>query len=140
MARADAVGLLMGLAPAQFALDSKADSVSNDGTMLVATYGNAAAGTRELRFSDGNLAMVRETAAGGQVNYVVRYTDYHDIGGVMFPYTVDATFPAARQSRQVSFPEADRQRRHPRFDVRVDSGSRSHSDESEYRRARRIFE
>ena len=95
MAPADAVGLLMGLAPAQFALGSKADSVSNDGTMLVATYGNAAAGTRELGFSDGNLAMVRETAAGGQVNYVVRYTDYHDIGGVMFPYTVDATFPAA---------------------------------------------
>ena len=95
MAPADAVGLLMGLAPAQFALDSKADSVSNDGTMLVATYGNAAAGTRELGFCDGNLAMVRETAAGGQVNYEVRYTDYHDIGGVMFPYTVDATFPAA---------------------------------------------
>src|SRR5208282_6279124 len=83
MAPADAVGLLMGLAPAQFALDSKADSVSNDGTMLVATYGNAAAGTRELGFSDGNLAMVRETAAGGQVNYEVRYSDYHDIGGVM---------------------------------------------------------
>jgi hypothetical protein len=38
---------------------------------------------------------VRETANTGQVNYEVRYSDYHDIGGMMFPYLVDATFPAA---------------------------------------------
>ena len=25
----------------------------------------------------------------------MRYSDYHDIGGVMFPYVVDATFPPA---------------------------------------------
>jgi len=95
MAPAEAVALLIGLAPPQFPLDGKADSVSNDGAMTVATYGNATAGTRELGFSDGNLAMVRETAAGGQVNYEVRYSDYHDIGGVMFPYEVDARFPVA---------------------------------------------
>jgi outer membrane lipoprotein-sorting protein len=97
MAPADAVGLLMGLAPPEFALNGIADSVSNDGAMTVALYGNAASGTRELGFSGGNLAMVRETAANGngRVNYEVRYSDYHDIGGVMFPYVVDATFPAA---------------------------------------------
>ena len=97
MAPADAVGLLMGLAPPEFALNGIADSVSNDGAMTVASYGNPASGTRELGFSGGNLAMVRETAANGngRVNYEVRYSDYHDIGGVMFPYVVDATFPAA---------------------------------------------
>src|SRR5208337_3973081 len=95
MAPADAVGLLMGLAPPAFALGSSAESVSNDGAMMVASYGNAASGTREIGFSGGNLAMVRETAGGGVVNYEVRYSDYHDIGGVMFPYVVDATFPAA---------------------------------------------
>jgi outer membrane lipoprotein-sorting protein len=95
MAPADAVGLLMGLAPPQFALNGIADSVSNDGAMTVALYGNSASGTRELGFSAGNLAMVRETAGNGRVNYEVRYSDYHDIGGVMFPYVVDATFPAA---------------------------------------------
>ena len=97
MAPADAVGLLMGLAPPEFALNGIADSVSNDGEMTVALYGNAASGTRELGFSGGNLAMVRETAANGngRVTYEVRYSDYHDIGGVMFPYVVDATFPAA---------------------------------------------
>jgi outer membrane lipoprotein-sorting protein len=97
MAPTDAVGLLMGLAPPEFALNGIADSVSNDGAMTVASYGNAASGTRELGFSGGNLAMVRETAGNGngRVNYEVRYSDYHDIGGVMFPYVVDATFPAA---------------------------------------------
>ena len=97
MAPADAVGLLMGLAPPEFALNGIADSVSNDGAMMVASYGNnnTASGTRELGFSAGNLAMVRETAGNGRVNYEVRYSDYHDIGGVMFPYVVDATFPAA---------------------------------------------
>ncbi len=99
MAPADAVGLLMGLAPPEFALNGIADSVSSDGAMIVASYGNnnTASGTRELGFSGGNLAMVRVTAgnAGGRVNYEVRYSDYHDIGGVMFPYVVDATFPAA---------------------------------------------
>jgi len=97
MAPADAVALLMGLAPPEFALNGSADSVSNDGAMTVASYGNPASGTRELGFSGGNLAMVRETAANGngRVTYEVRYSDYHDIGGVMFPYVVDATFPAA---------------------------------------------
>ena len=97
MAPADAVGLLMGLAPPEFALNTIADAVSNDGAMIVASYGNnnTASGTRELGFSGGNLAMVRETAGNGRVNYEVRYSDYHDIGGVMFPYVVDATFPAA---------------------------------------------
>ncbi len=39
--------------------------------------------------------MVRETGADGRINYEVRYSDYHDIGGVNFPYVVEATFPAA---------------------------------------------
>jgi outer membrane lipoprotein-sorting protein len=95
MAPTDAVGLLMGLAPPEFALNGSADSTSNEGAMLVASYGSAAAGTRQLGFVDGNLAMVRETAGDGRVNYEVRYSDYHDIGGLMFPYVVDATFPAA---------------------------------------------
>ena len=97
MAPADAVGLLMGLAPPEFALTAGADSVSYDGAMTVALYGSTASGTRELGFSAGNLVMVRETAANGngRVSYEVRYSDYHDIGGVMFPYVVDATFPAA---------------------------------------------
>ena len=95
MAPTDAVGLLMGLAPPAFALGSSANTVSNDGAMLVTTFGDAASGTHALGFSDGNLAMVRDTGADGRINYEVRYSDYRDIGGVMFPYVVDASFPAA---------------------------------------------
>ena len=92
----DAVGLLMGLAPREFAISKPADSVSNDNGMMVAAYGTAETGVRQLGFSNGNLALVRDTEAGGQVRYEVRYSDYHDIGGVQFPYVVDADFPAAR--------------------------------------------
>ena len=95
MAPTDAVGLLMGLAPPAFELGNSPDTVSRDGEMLVATFGNSAAGTHQLGFSDGNLAMVRETGSDGLVTYEVRYSDYHDIGGVMFPYAVDASFPSA---------------------------------------------
>jgi len=95
MAPTDAVGLLMGLAPPAFALGNSADSVTNDGAMLVATFGTAASGTRALGFTGGNLAMVRDTGTDGRINYEVRYSDYHDIGGVMFPYAVEASFPEA---------------------------------------------
>ena len=96
MAPADAVALLMGLAPRDFPPDSVPDSVSNEGAMTVATYGNSASGRRQLGFTDGKLAMVRETAPDGRVSYEVRYSDYHDIGGVMFAYVVDADFPTAQ--------------------------------------------
>jgi outer membrane lipoprotein-sorting protein len=96
MAPADAVGLLMGLAPRNFVPGTTPDSVSNEGTMTIATYGIAASATHQLGFADGKLALVRETAPDGRVNYEVRYRDYHDIGGIMFPYVVDADFPAAQ--------------------------------------------
>jgi len=92
----DAVGLLMGLAPADFDLGAPPASVSVDDAMTVAVWPSGDAATRQLGFTDGLLTMVRETAAGGAVHYEVRYSDYHDIGGVMFPYTVDADFPAAK--------------------------------------------
>lgn len=96
MAPADAVGLLMGLAPRDFAIASSADSASNEGAMTVAAYRGADTGLRQLGFAGGNLAMVRETDGAGKVIYEVRYSDYHDIGGVMFPYVVDASFPQAQ--------------------------------------------
>jgi outer membrane lipoprotein-sorting protein len=91
----DAVGLLMALAPPTIPLSSNAYAVTKDGAMLIASYGNTQTGMHQLGFVDGNLAMVRESASGGAVEYEVRYSDYHDIGGLMFPYVVDATFPAA---------------------------------------------
>ena len=68
----------------------------DDGAMLVAAYGGAGSELRQAGFSGGNLAMLRDTAADGQVRYEVRYSEYHDIGGLMFPYVVDADFPPAQ--------------------------------------------
>jgi hypothetical protein len=96
MAPADAVGLLMGLAPRDFALAGAADSISIDGAMTVVGYGNPSSGIRQLGFTNGNLTLVREIASDGRVIYEVRYSNYHDIGGVMFPYLVDAEFPTAQ--------------------------------------------
>ena len=96
MAPADAVCLLMGLAPRDFVTGAAPDAETNEGAMMVATYGTGPSGIRQLGFADGNLAMVRDRGSDGRVNYDVRYTDYHDIGGVMFPYVVDADFPTAQ--------------------------------------------
>ncbi|MGH7814770.1 MAG: hypothetical protein ACREQI_12300 [Candidatus Binataceae bacterium] len=96
MAPADAVNLLMGLAPSGFSPDRPANSVSSEGATIVADYGGAGAELRQLGFSGGNLAMVRDTAPDGRVRYEVRYSEYRDIGGLMFPYVVDAKFPPAQ--------------------------------------------
>jgi outer membrane lipoprotein-sorting protein len=96
MAPAEAVGLLMGLAPHASSLAATVpETVASEGPMTVASWRDKAAGTRELGFAEGELAMVRERQPGGLVVYEVRYSDYHDIGGVMFPYVVDADFPVA---------------------------------------------
>ena len=95
MAPRDAVGLLMGIVP-EAQSSAAPDSVSNDGGVLVLVYGAADHSSRELGFENGQLAMVRERAAGGAIKYEIRYADYHDIGGVMFPYQVDADFPSVQ--------------------------------------------
>jgi outer membrane lipoprotein-sorting protein len=93
MAPRDAVGLLMGIVP-EAQNSATPDSVANDGGVTVLTYSAAGGKSRELGFENNQLVMVREREAGGAVNYEIRYADYHDIGGVMFPYQVDAEFPA----------------------------------------------
>jgi hypothetical protein len=91
----DAVELLLALAPAEFPLDGAPDSVASENGMLVASYGPGE--HRQLGFGDnGALMMVRVLGDDGSVRYEVRYSDYHDIGGVMFPYVVDARFPVAQ--------------------------------------------
>ncbi len=96
MAPADAVTLLLGIAPDSSALAKRRpDAIVTEGDMTVASWRNSKS-TRELGFQDGQLAMVRMRDATGAVEYEVRYDDYHDIGGVMFPYSIQATFPLAQ--------------------------------------------
>jgi outer membrane lipoprotein-sorting protein len=93
---AEAVGLLMALAPniAELAVAAP-EAVTVEGAMTVASWRDKMVGTRELGFEDGRLAMVRQRQPDGRVIYDVRYTEYRDIGGLMFPYLVDADFPLA---------------------------------------------
>jgi hypothetical protein len=96
MEPAEAVGLLMGLAPEISELAATTpEAITTEGAMTVAAWRDKMAGTRELGFADGRLAMVRERQPDGRVVYEVRYSEYRDIGGLMFPYLVDADFPLA---------------------------------------------
>ncbi len=94
MAPRDAVRLLMGIAPGG-SNSSAPVSVNTVNGMLVATYRETDGSECDLGFEGGELALVRERLAGGATSYEVRYRDYRDIGGVMFPYEVEADFPLA---------------------------------------------
>jgi len=100
MAPRDAVGLLMGIVP-EAQNTSPPDGVTSEGDMTVLTYAEPDGGRRELGFKDAHLAMVRKRTADGAVAFEIRYADYHDIGGVMFAYKVDADFPLV--ATKVSF-------------------------------------
>jgi len=95
MAPRDAVGLLMGVVAEARDVAVPA-SVASEGDETVLLYDQPHGTRRELGFASGQLAMVRERASGGAINYEIRYSDYHDIGGVMFAYHVNADFPAAQ--------------------------------------------
>ncbi len=92
MAPRDAVCLLMGIVP-EARNASAPNSATSDGDLILLAYERPDHSRRELGFSNGLLTMVRERGAGGGVNYEIRYADYHDIGGLMFAYQVDAQFP-----------------------------------------------
>jgi hypothetical protein len=97
MAPADAVTLLLGIAPDSAALAARPpDAIVTEGAMTVASWSVENSARRELGFEDDQLALVRTRDADGTVDYEVRYGEYQDLGGVMFPYAVDATFPKAR--------------------------------------------
>ena len=102
MAPADAVTLLMGIAPDSAALAARPpDAIMTEGAMTVASWSVENSAHRELGFQDDQLALVRKRDADGTVDYEVRYGEYQDLGGVMFPYAVDATFPKAHS--RISF-------------------------------------
>lgn len=100
MEPADAVALLLSIAPPNFDLNDPRASASIENGMEMVALAAPGASTRMLGFKDGYLAMVRDSDDAGNTSYEVSYADYRDIGGVMFPYLIDAKFPTA-QSRVV---------------------------------------
>jgi hypothetical protein len=102
LAPADAVTLLLGIAPDSAALAARPpDAIVSEGAMTVASWSVENSAHRELGFQDDQLALVRMRDVDGTVDYEVRYGEYQDLGGLMFPYAVDATFPKAHS--RISF-------------------------------------
>lgn len=95
MAPRNAVGLLMGIVP-EAQSTAPPDSVTNEGDVTVLSYLDADRSRRELGFQNNQLVMVRQRTATGAIAFEIRYADYHDIGGVMFAYKIDAEFPLAQ--------------------------------------------
>jgi hypothetical protein len=102
MAPAAAVGLLMGLAPDADRLAAPG-AVRDENGMIVLSYTGADGTNREAGFVNDQLTPVRARDVTGSVSYEVRYSDYHDIGGVTFPYIIEASFPAAGSSLKLTY-------------------------------------
>lgn len=96
MAPAEAVDLLMGLAPDPAQLATAPDSTAEEDGMSVLGWRLDDGGTRELGFAGGELAMVRERDRAGARRYEVRYADWRAAGERSFPHKVEADFPASR--------------------------------------------
>ncbi len=96
MAPAEAIDLLMGLAPDPAELGTPPDSAAQEDGMTVLGWRLGEGGTRELGFVGGELAMVRERDGAGARRYEVRYADWRAAGDGSFPHKVEADFPASR--------------------------------------------
>jgi outer membrane lipoprotein-sorting protein len=92
MEPAQAVQLLLGLAPDNSMLAAAPSSTRSEGEMTVLAYAGAGTASYELGFSRGQLALVRARGAAGRVAYEVNYSDYRDIGAMEFPFAIEARF------------------------------------------------
>jgi Domain of unknown function (DUF4292) len=101
---ASAVNLLMGLAPDPAQLSKAPDSVSDTDGMTVAAWRLADGGTREIGFSGGQLAAIRERDAAGAERYAIKYSDWREIDGISFPEKLEADFPANRVTLRYQTP------------------------------------
>src|SRR5262249_4351556 len=94
MAPAQAVPLLLGLAPDDSLLTTTPLSSRSEGETRVLDYRGTGAVRYELGFNDGQLVLVR-ARDGGQMTYEVHYSDYRDIGAMKFPFELEAQFFAS---------------------------------------------
>ncbi len=100
-----AVRLLLGLPPDLQTL-KLAQLISHDeqGTTVVQFAGESGA-LCELGFTNGNLTLVRQTSADGAPRYEVHYSDYRDIGALVFPHEIVASFPATLTTIKLRYEE-----------------------------------
>ena len=111
MAPEQAVQLLFGLPPDSPALAASPAGSWTEGEMSVLSYEGAGAPKSELGFSGGQLVLVRARDSAGQPLYEVHYGDYRDIGGMQFPFKIEARFFASATTIKLRYlnPLIDRQ-------------------------------
>jgi outer membrane lipoprotein-sorting protein len=95
MAPAQAVQLLLALAPDHSILAARPFSSRTQAEMRILSYAADGARSYELGFSGGQLVLVRARDGSGQATYEVRYSNYRDIGAMKFPFEVEARFFAS---------------------------------------------
>jgi hypothetical protein len=93
LAPEQAVRLLMGLPPSEALMSGSPNPTTSDG-MSGLSYTQPDGTVDEIGVDNGNLALVRQSTASGTLVYEVRYSSYQDIGGLQFPHTIEASFPA----------------------------------------------
>lgn len=88
-----AVRLLLGLPPDPALLKSAPIASHEEQGMATVLFADHDGATCELDFTGGNLTTVRQTSADRVTRYEVDYSDYRDIGSLMFPHVIVASFP-----------------------------------------------
>lgn len=126
MAPAQAVQLMLGLAPDNSVLGATPSNSYSEGEMRVLSYAGAAANSYELGFSGDHLVLVRARDAAGQVTYEVHYSDYRDIGAMKFPFELEATFFASATTIKFHYlnPSIDREIANSTFVLSPRAGTR----------------
>ena len=111
MTPAQAVQLMLGLAPDNYMLSAAPSGLWMEGKMRVLSYSQAGVSDYELGFSGGQLSLVRAHDRAGQMRYEIRYEDYRDIGAMKFPFRLEATFFASRTTIKFRYlnPSIDRE-------------------------------
>jgi hypothetical protein len=103
LAPEQAARLLLALAPDAAMLSGPPASSSEDNGVTTLLFSLADGATAQLGFRDGNLLTARESGADGSIVYELQYSGYRNIGGVSFPLTIEASFPATATTIKFRF-------------------------------------
>lgn len=102
LAPQQAVRLLLGLPPDASILDAAPDAIEPESDMTVMRFSRNDH-VDELDFTGNNLAMVRRSSREGATLYEVHFSDYRDIGSLVFPHTITADFPAVATDIELTY-------------------------------------
>jgi hypothetical protein len=98
-----ATRLLLALPPDTVMLGFGPSETHDEGDMKVLSYTRPNGVVDDLGFAQGHLALVREKTSAGQLSYEIHYSDYRDIGGMKFPFRIEANFPPTATAVKLTY-------------------------------------